>query len=404
MSLNWFWWGGGRRHKLFWRTPGKMVTNGKKKAGQLPKAKPKATPAARAIRNARARNEMSKQQQQILQPTTIAATTGIPQMGNLGNGNMRVRHREFFADVNGNATGVFTVQSFSVNPGQASLFPWLSTVANRFEKYRFRRLEIDYQPACSVTTVGTVMAAYDTDAADPAPTSKVQLMAYQNAARSAPWGRYSTHCPLVGQGDRYVRRGGVPQNTDIKTYDMATLFVAISSTAAAGQLGELYVEYDVDLMVPQLADSFVTAMLGSGLATQGADPWRFSPNVSGTLVVTPSPNNAGFLAIATNVGAYLLVTVDVKGATIVNITVASAAGLGNNLLTQVGTTSQTVTATSATSVSCWRVDGLVSGQSSINAQFNGQAMLSVLSAGAQLAIADAITLSVSPWETGLLFL
>lgn len=378
-----------------------MTNANGKKLGKVRKAKV-VSPAARAMAKGR---EAKNSALQVLTPSSVAVTTGVPFMGNKGNGTIVVRHREFFSDVTGVADGSFSVMQFSVNPGQFGLFPWLSSVANRFEKYRFRRLEIDYQPACSVTTVGTVMAAYDTDAADAPPTSKVQLMAYQNAARSAPWGRFSAKFPMVGQGNRYTRRGGVPTNTDIKTYDVATLFVATSATAAAGQLGELYVDYEVELEVPQIQDTFLTAMLGSGLATNGADPWRTEPVITGTLSVVPiaGTGSAGRLAISLPVGVYFLMTVDFKGTAGTTISVVSTV-IGGNVVTQIGTTSTTNTATSITHVSVWRVDSLAAGLTGEFAVYNGKAIMTVTAPGGTISVSSGLTCSVSPWETGLPFL
>lgn len=174
---------------------------------------------------------------------------GRANIGNLGNGAIRVRHREYVRDITG--TTNFTVASIAVNPGIAASFPWLSAVASRFERYKFNSLRFDYVPSCSVTTSGTVMAAYDTDATDSAPTSKLQLLAYQNATRSPPWAAWSATLPRVKDfQDRYVRDGTAPTSTDLKMYDVAALHTATATTETT-LLGEIYVEYDVTLLIPQ---------------------------------------------------------------------------------------------------------------------------------------------------------
>jgi len=175
---------------------------------------------------------------------------GRASIGNFGNGAVRVRHREFVADVKG--TAAFTAIKLAVNPGVSTSFPWLSALASRFERYKFSSLCFEYVPSCAVTVAGTVMAAFDTDASDAAPTTKAQLMAYQNATRSPPWAAWKATFPRVSDfQDRFVRSSDPPIGTDVKMYDVANLFLA-TADAGTTTIGEIYVEYDVVLLVPQL--------------------------------------------------------------------------------------------------------------------------------------------------------
>jgi len=101
-----------------------------------------------------------------------------------------------------------------------------------------------------------MMMAVDFDAADAAPTTKQQLLAYQGAVRSAPWQRCAyiaakTNLRKFGI-QRYVRSAALASNLDIKTYDVGNLFVATQGTTVTGSLAELYVDYDVELFTPQL--------------------------------------------------------------------------------------------------------------------------------------------------------
>jgi hypothetical protein len=53
---------------------------------------------------------------------------------------------------------------------------------------------------------------------------------------------------------RYVRIGGLPGNTDIKTYDCANFFLAVQGQVANSTIGELHVRYTVELSVPVIED------------------------------------------------------------------------------------------------------------------------------------------------------
>ena len=170
-----------------------------------------------------------------------------------------VVHREYIQDVTA-ADANFRNNTFSVNPGLATTFPWLSAIAGRFESYLFRRLHFIYEPICPTTTPGAVMMAIDYDAVDAAPTTKVVLMAYRGAVRSAPWNitRFdATRGDLRKFGiQRFVRTGANPTGTDLKTYDVGNFQLATQNTpAGATTLGELYVEYEVEFFTPQIPTS-----------------------------------------------------------------------------------------------------------------------------------------------------
>lgn len=167
---------------------------------------------------------------------------------------VRVRHREFIWDIT--ASNPFEYDEFDVNPGIAATFPWLAAIASRFESYRFHSLKFVYESAVSTAASGAVMMAVDYDASDAGPANKTTLMSYKDAARSAPW----DHCEFVASSEdlhklktHYVRSGVVP-GTDIKTYDVGKLYVATQGQDATWNnlVGELYVEYDVELLTPQL--------------------------------------------------------------------------------------------------------------------------------------------------------
>jgi len=331
-------------------------------------------------------------------------STGLAKIGNFGNGAVRIRHREFVADVNGTATGLFTVLAYPVNPGIAMTFPWLSTLASRFEKYRFNSLVFNYVSSCAVITVGTVLAAYDTDAADNQPLSKPEIMTYQNAARSPCWGAFTSHLPKVGEGHRYIRRNAQPVGTDIKTYDVANFFVGTSGTTAAGQVGELYVEYDVVLEVPHTIDLSASSAITSLNLTAG-QPWAASagiyPVISGSLsmaIYTAIPSN--LILYATPGTSYLMVF-DLKGSGFGTLGFTPLT-LGGAAFTLLGTVSNTTTATSITAAIAFTVDAVASGQTGTAAVLNNGIAIQANSSTGTLNPGGA-TFSISPWQPGLAF-
>lgn len=178
---------------------------------------------------------------------------------------MRVQHREFISDVLGAVN--FTVSSRPINPGLVTTFPWLALIAANFEKYKFRKLHFVYESSVATTAAGVVLSAIDTDAADPPPISKQAMMSYECSERSNVWMTHTTRMPIQ-QPMLYVRTGPVPAGSDVKTYDAGNVFVASQGAASAAAIGELYVEYDVDLYVPQLtANPIVSSLNINSLST-----------------------------------------------------------------------------------------------------------------------------------------
>jgi len=218
--------------------------------------------------------------------------TGKPRMNTLKSGNMVVTHREYLSDINVTTTGFDLQFKFGINPGNSALFPWLSQVAQRFELYSFRYLRVIYEPQTSTTSVGTLMLAIDYDASDPAPTSKTQMMSYKNAVRSPFWfacTHDSASADLHRLKTNYILVGEPPLQSDIKTFDIGNLWVAVQSDSSSlpFSAGELYVEYSVELITPQInPDTLSSLVIGGPFATMSiTNPMGTAPTVYGPLSV-----------------------------------------------------------------------------------------------------------------------
>lgn len=170
--------------------------------------------------------------------------------------NLSVSHREYVTDINSNGTGTQTLE-FEVNPGLPVAFPWLSTLANSFETYVFTKLQYIFVPTLSTNTNGAVAICPDYDAADDNSTkSKTELMSFQDSIRGNLWSGMTMSCTssnLHKQKQFFVRSADLTNNLDIKMYDVLRLFVVISDALADGEiLGELWVDYTIQLQTPQL--------------------------------------------------------------------------------------------------------------------------------------------------------
>lgn len=267
----------------------------------------------------------------------------------VGDGSTRIRHREFLADISGSVA--FAVTSFSINPGLTSTFPWCAKYPARgYESYLADNIRFCYESEKSSNTDGSVMLAVDFDASDAAPPNKTQLMAYHNAVRSNVW---LECCYEASKADlqkfgvqRYVRSGAVPSGTDIKTYDVGTLFIATQGCVDTSKIGELYIEYDVQLHTPQLdfsdSASADSVNLTGAVSVSDSSYLGTTPTYVGGLLQSSTGNTITF----NQVGQFL-VEANVVGT-----------GFGAN-------PTQTGTATVVAGVSCVNATGTLSVQSYI---------------------------------------
>lgn len=193
-----------------------------------------------------------KQQQQNdavrVAPVAFATTrtSTAPRMQNLNNGIVRLSHRAFIQPIT--SSGNYSATKVACNPGLAGSFPWLSSLARKYDMYRFVRLKYSYRSVAPTSTSGVVMLSFDYDAADDTPNSKAKQAQTVPCTESNCW----TSLDLPVQMDsnwKYVRPGNLAGNLDIKTYDAGNLIY--STQYGSGIVtGELYVEYTVELKKP----------------------------------------------------------------------------------------------------------------------------------------------------------
>jgi hypothetical protein len=191
-------------------------------------------------------------------------------MRTIGRGGLRVSHSEYFSDI-GTANFAWTLTAnspYAINPGNESMFPWLTEIAQRFETYQFHMLRFRYEPMVATTVGGAIYMAVDYDSTDPAPTSKLNMLSYKSAVRGPVWESISNHCDLKDLGQikqRNTLNQPPPIGQDPRLYNAGNLWVAYDSVNPASN-GELWVDYDVEFQTPQLTtvDAPTTISLAAG--------------------------------------------------------------------------------------------------------------------------------------------
>lgn len=312
------------------------------KAGMMPRV------AVRQVPN----GQLYKQSVSAASSALVAAPAAMgrvrrqqaPNMRMAGNGQSCViRHREYIAELPG-ATA-FTVTTYVCQPALQTMFNWLGTMAGNWEKYRFRRLRFVYETESGTTQTGAVVLVFDPDVLDSAPASKQAALSYKFFTRSPAWKECALEvaCGELQRDWMYTRPGAVPSGADQKLYDVGNLHACVQGSS--GATGELYVEYDIELISPQQAVSSTNPISGK---TSGANALTSSALV-GTGATYTSGSNVGWALTdastftCTIAGQYMFVLR-------ANGTVIDCTGLSNS-----GTATATVTtagSTPAAATSC----------------------------------------------------
>jgi len=231
---------------------------------------------------------------------------------NQGFGNKKriiVKESEYIGEVTvANQPNFQNIYTLPCNPGQSSTFPWLNTIAKNYEKYCFRELTFFFKPEVTEYTVnvntGKVILSADYDASDAPPATKQQQedvdphadgMPYQSIALTLD--PKEMHLNSVA---RFVRVGGLPGSSDIKTYDCANFFLSTQGQTANSTIGELHVRYTVELSIPVIEDTVqapTNNQVSVFASTGGSEP-AGANGVAQTLLLATAVTN-GIVAVNT---------------------------------------------------------------------------------------------------------
>jgi hypothetical protein len=114
---------------------------------------------------------------------------GVPSFVRNSNG-ISVSHREYVGQIALPNTTAFDATHYTINPGNASLFPWLSNLAINFQEYRFRGLVFTFQSRTSEfaadNAMGTVMMATNYNVQEKPFTTATNLLNTQFAVSAKP--------------------------------------------------------------------------------------------------------------------------------------------------------------------------------------------------------------------------
>lgn len=190
----------------------------------------------------------------------VGSGNGIPKFSRHGRGTTIV-HTEFLGDISGSSA--FTNRVYKVNPGDAQTFPWLSQIADSFDKYKFRRLMFSYRTSSTdystTSTLGMVVMAAQYNVLDPQFNNKLVMENYDTAisTKISQSCIYGVECKNSTQaaGQLYIRATPNPSSSDQRLYDLCNFNLATVANPNTQVIGELWVSYEVELYNPNITYS-----------------------------------------------------------------------------------------------------------------------------------------------------
>jgi hypothetical protein len=238
---------------------------------------------------------MYKRSKRVSAPVSSTSTVNFE----AANRRIYLQGREYVSTLTtaitaGGSTSAFATSSDLLRPTDARLFSWLAGIAEKFEEFKFSRLQFVYEPQCSTTTTGSVALWYDGDPTHVAPATWNSVVNTGANVHGAPWAKHVFPIPhhLFGSRKTYFTRNEfddvAAQATSTMSfatpqdpleyfpgiYGFASVDVLASATGTQA-LGKIYLDYAVTFQ------------------TQNVDSWSETSMVSHSQLSCEPAKNSG---------------------------------------------------------------------------------------------------------------
>jgi len=182
-------------------------------------------------------------------------------------GSLIVSHRERVSDVIAPSDDKFHVQTYTVQAGLESTFPWLSQLAACYEEYEILQCVFEYRGheivgmQNTLDLQGQVIAATKYNVKSKSFQDRHEMQAYPHSAACSLNGTLQSgveaHPGKIAAGDthRYIRAGGLSSDQDATDFDHARFELALTNTPDDlfnKEVGQLFCYYTVKLTKPRL--------------------------------------------------------------------------------------------------------------------------------------------------------
>lgn len=193
----------------------------------------------------------------------------IPKIRNAGqnDGSVVISNEEYLGDIKSSVTaGKFLNTYVKLNPGNKAAFPWLGSIAENFQEYRWEGLCFTFKSmsgnalTSTDTSLGSVILSTNYDPVQSPPSTKAEMenMEFANSGKPSQTIKHFIECaksqtPLT---NLYVASQKLAPQGDQRFYNFGTFNIATQGLQGSQvNVGELWVSYQVRLFKPQLWDA-----------------------------------------------------------------------------------------------------------------------------------------------------
>lgn len=224
-----------------------MRNRAKKGAGQRPQQKAKQKKKKRTTNRAAGMAVYTA-------PATLGTefVNDFPKSIRRGSNSMRVHYREPVGQLL--CTNDFSNAWVNANPGDYTIFPWLSKIASAYEKYKWHSFRFWYAASASSQTAGAGFFYPDYDPNDSSATSVTKCMENQNAMQFSPWkscrGPDLITKDLRSSPPLLIYKGAMKNTNlgnDYPLYNFFSSWFSFQGGDDTTESGIIYIEYDVEL-------------------------------------------------------------------------------------------------------------------------------------------------------------
>jgi hypothetical protein len=195
----------------------------------------------------------------------------------------------------------FQAYGIKLNPANVLMFPWLSSIANSWEKFRLKKLVFEYKTAQSTLVPGMVMMAPEYNSEAALPQTKMALLEYAYAKRGPIWENFVMPVPLDTLTFRDYYNWDSSEITEPLLHTPLMLVWATDAVNTdIDYIGELWVHYELEFMLPQTLPVEIQAypfyqcisnFFGSQVAA-ATDPFTGTPTSIGGCGISVESNDS----------------------------------------------------------------------------------------------------------------
>jgi len=164
---------------------------------------------------------------------------------------LTIAHSEMIGSIVSHGTTLtYKCDGYVNNPGRFGTYPWLSSIAGNFDRYILRKCVINFISNQPTNIAGRVGIGMDFDSTDPVPADRNEFFSLTHHAQGAPWDSLSLVVPC-DQKPKFINSHTL---SDSKLIDSGSfLFMSDQIVALNSNLGDITVDYVVELLEPQQA-------------------------------------------------------------------------------------------------------------------------------------------------------